>query len=459
MANGRQRQGRAGRTKPGICYRLYSRRRESVFDPHLLPEIKRMRLEELILRIKILKLGRVESFLHQVPEPPDDLTVKISLELLRDLGALDHAECLTPLGFHLAQLPSDPRTGKLILLGAIFGCLEPLLSIAAFLNFKDPFVMPLNQEDRFRKRKKILAENLFSDHLLIAKIMHQFRAAQKESFIAAKDYCHENFLSTSTMVMLSNMMDQFCRDLYERQFVCSSSVSDPSSNINSNNNHLVIGVLCAGLYPNIAEVSIVRRSKRNSPSSVSFKVRTAEDGEVLIHPRSVNYDAQFTKSAWLCYFGKVKSTSIYLHDCSVVSPFAVSFFGGEQLLKRKDGKFYLKCDALTRERIQTLRVCWENYLCYRVSHPGPTDWSTESPDSALLQAIILFTTGTVPFGEKVILSTNASKASFSLCDSKHLVDTEHSFRSLSLCTSSDCANYDLQYNSVNEESEEERDDS
>ena len=189
LANGLQRQGRAGRTKPGICYRLYSRRRESAFEPHLLPEIKRMRLEELILRIKILKLGSVETFLCHVPEPPDNLTVKISLELLNDLGALDHAECLTPLGFHLAQLPTDPRTGKLILLGAIFGCLEPVLSIAASLNFKDPFFIPLNQEDRLRKKKKSLAENIPSDHLLIAKVMRQFRAAQKESYVAAKDYC------------------------------------------------------------------------------------------------------------------------------------------------------------------------------------------------------------------------------------------------------------------------------
>ena len=94
------------------------------------------------------------AFLRKVPEPPDDYTVKVSLELLRELDALDEAECLTPLGFHLAQLPTDPRTGKLVLLGAIFGCLEPLLSIAAALNFKDPFVMPLHQEENFRKRRR-----------------------------------------------------------------------------------------------------------------------------------------------------------------------------------------------------------------------------------------------------------------------------------------------------------------
>ena len=108
-------------------------------------------------------------FLQHVPEVPDPKIVQVSLELLRSLGALDQEERLTPLGFHLAQLPVDPRTGKLILMGAIFGCLEPILSIAAALSFKDPFVIPLNKEDLVRQTKKKLANESRSDHLLIAR--------------------------------------------------------------------------------------------------------------------------------------------------------------------------------------------------------------------------------------------------------------------------------------------------
>jgi ATP-dependent RNA helicase DHX36 len=58
-------------------------------------------------------------------------------------NALDKDENLLPLGRHLAQIPLDPHTGKMILFGAIFGCLDPILSIAACLSFKDPFVTPL----------------------------------------------------------------------------------------------------------------------------------------------------------------------------------------------------------------------------------------------------------------------------------------------------------------------------
>jgi hypothetical protein len=263
--------------------------------------------------------------------------------------------------------------------------------------------VPLHQEENYRKRKKVLGDKLFSDHLLIAKVMRQFRAAQNEGYATAKAYCIENFLSTSTMSMLSNMMDQFCRDLHERQFVTSVSLSDPAANVNSKNDCLVLAVLCAGLFPNVANVAVPSRNlpKRNSSKSPTsaFKVMTPEDGPVLIHPRSINYNTDFAKSTWLCYYDKVKSTSVYLHDCSVVPPLAVLFFGGEQLLGKKNGKinsngFRFKWDSLALEKTQSLRLCWENYLCHRVSHPGATDWSPDSMDSALLRAIIQFTTAT-----------------------------------------------------------------
>lgn len=417
LANSHQRQGRAGRTKPGICYRLYSRGRESLFEPHPTPEIKRIRLEELILRIKILKLGQVETFLCHVPEPPDDQTVKVSLELLYDLGALDYAERLTPLGFHLGQLPTDPRTGKLILLGAIFGCLEPMLSIAAALSFRDPFVMPMNQEENYRKTRKMLDNGLFSDHLLIVKVIRQFRAAERKGgYTCAKNYCQNHFLSTSTMTMISNMVDQLCRELNQCNFIGTACASNPADNVNSNNNDLILSVLCAGLLPNIAEVTIAHsKLPKRSPAkkSTSYQVKTAEDGNVFIHPRSVNYDAQFTQSTWLCYHSKVKTSSIFLHDCSVVPPLAVLFFGGEHLQRKLDNKcktrLRFKCDSSTLETTQTLNTCWENYLCKRVSNPGPTDWSSGSSDSSLLRAIIEFTTASVSFDGKARRSTKSWK--------------------------------------------------
>ena len=390
LANGRQRQGRAGRTQPGICYRLYSRGREALFDDQPTPEMRRMRLEELILRVKILKLGRVDVFLRHVPEPPDERTVSVSLQLLRTLGALDESECLTPLGFHLGQLPTHPRTGKLILLAAIFGCLEPVVSIAAALTFKDPFVIPLHKEELVRRCKKTLAEGSCSDHLLIARVMSQYRSAQQRGWSQARNFCYQNFLSFNTMSMLSDMADQFCRDLHERQFIINPSLTDAAANVNSGNEKLVRAVLCAGLFPNVAKV-IPSRS-RGRPA----KILTPQDGKVTIHPKSLNYEATEFSSSWLCYHTKVKTSAIFLHDCSEVSPLALMFFGARFQRSQKSGAelvdvgedIHFLCNTDTANMIENLRRHWDELLRQRVSNPGATDWSTASEHRKLLRIII-----------------------------------------------------------------------
>lgn len=391
LANGRQRQGRAGRTQPGVCYRLYSRGREASFHDQPTPEMRRMRLEELILRVKILKLGRVDVFLRHVPEPPDERTVSVSLQLLRTLGALDESEYLTPLGFHLAQLPTHPRTGKLILLAAIFGCLEPVVSIAAALTFKDPFVIPLHKEELVRRCKKTLAEGSSSDHLLIARVMSQYRSALQSGWSQAKHFCYQNFLSYNTMSMLSDMADQFCKDLHERQFITHPSLTHAAANVNSGNEKLVRAVLCAGLYPNVAKV-IPSRSTGRRPA----KILTPQDGKVTIHPKSLNYEAAEFQSSWLCYHTKVKTSAIFLHDCSEVSPLALMFFGARFRRSRKSQcemvdvgeDIHFLCDSHTADMMESLRRHWDELLRQRVSNPGATDWSTSSADCTLLKTII-----------------------------------------------------------------------
>lgn len=71
------------------------------------------------------------------------LTAVLAPQLLGCLRALDEREHLTPLGFHLARLPMDPQTGKMLLMAAIFSCLDPVLTVASCLSFKEPFVIPL----------------------------------------------------------------------------------------------------------------------------------------------------------------------------------------------------------------------------------------------------------------------------------------------------------------------------
>ncbi len=88
---------------------------------HMTPEIQRIPLHEIALSIKLLKLGHVSSFLQRAIEAPPSGSVTEALVLLRELEALDVNDELTPLGTILARLPIEPRLGRMIVLGSIFG--------------------------------------------------------------------------------------------------------------------------------------------------------------------------------------------------------------------------------------------------------------------------------------------------------------------------------------------------
>lgn len=171
-ANALQRKGRAGRVMPGVCIHLFTQHR---FKHHLLaqpvPEIHRVPLEQLLLRIKILpnfEDRSVYDVLGATIEPPNLESIDSSVGRLQDVGALDENQKLTALGLHLAALPVDVRIGKLMLFGAIFCCVDSVLTIAACLSYKTPFVSPFGKKDQAdAKRKNFATAN--SDQLTVLK--------------------------------------------------------------------------------------------------------------------------------------------------------------------------------------------------------------------------------------------------------------------------------------------------
>ncbi|XP_076772317.1 ATP-dependent RNA helicase DHX29 isoform X2 [Arvicanthis niloticus] len=126
-ASALQRQGRAGRVRDGFCFRLYTRERFEGFLDYSVPEILRVPLEELCLHIMKCDLGSPEDFLSKALDPPQLQVISNAMNLLRKIGACEPNEPkLTPLGQHLAALPVNVKIGKMLLFGAIFGCLEPV---------------------------------------------------------------------------------------------------------------------------------------------------------------------------------------------------------------------------------------------------------------------------------------------------------------------------------------------
>lgn len=142
---------------------------DDYFVEQLEPEILRTPLEHLVLSIKSLRLGYVKPFLEKAMNPPDIQSIGNAISLLEDIGALDANENLTPLGEHLAQLPVDPSVGKMIIIGAILGCLDPVLIIASSLGFRDPFVMQIENRNGISKSRGTFCGSNMSDHIAVVK--------------------------------------------------------------------------------------------------------------------------------------------------------------------------------------------------------------------------------------------------------------------------------------------------
>lgn len=107
-------------------------------------------------------------FPGEIIEPPAEESVSGAITRLFHVGALDNQEDLTPLGCHLAALPVDVRIGKLLLYGAMFNCLDSVLTIAASLSQKSPFVMPFEKKEEVKlKKKEFNISN--SDHFTILR--------------------------------------------------------------------------------------------------------------------------------------------------------------------------------------------------------------------------------------------------------------------------------------------------
>ncbi len=193
-ASAEQRRGRAGRTAPGLCLRLYSEEDFAARPPFTDPEILRTSLASAILRMKALGLGDIEGF--PFLDPPDRRQVRAAYQELREIGALDGEGGLTPLGERLAALPVEPRIGRIILAAAEEQALKEVLVIAAALSVQDPRERPMERREEADRAHARFADKR-SDFMAWLRLWDLYRAAvlSAPSRSQLRKWCKAHFLS------------------------------------------------------------------------------------------------------------------------------------------------------------------------------------------------------------------------------------------------------------------------
>ena len=207
-ASATQRAGRAGRTRPGKCFRLYTESTFETLPDATVPEIQRSNLAPVVLQLKALGIDNIVRFDFLTP-PSVELIVR-ALELLYSLGALDdYAKLSRPLGVRMAELAVEPMMAKVLLTAPAMSCLSEMLSIAAMTSLQGSAWFDDHTGKRATEtaRRKFAAEE--GDHLTLLNVYEAFVTKGRKD----PKWCKENHLNYKAMIRAVSIRAQLKRHL------------------------------------------------------------------------------------------------------------------------------------------------------------------------------------------------------------------------------------------------------
>ena len=288
QASAKQRAGRAGRTGPGKCYRLYT---ESAFKNEMLstniPEIQRTNLGNVVLQLKAMGINDLLGF--DFMDPPPVATLIGALESLFALGALDEEGLLTRLGRKMAEFPLDPSLSKMLILSVDLGCSDEILTITAMLSVENPFFRPRDKQAQ-ADMKKAKFHQVEGDHLTLLTVYKGWEAAK-----FSNPWCFENFIQARSMRRAQDVRKQLVTimDRYRLDLISAGK-----------NYKLICKAICAGFFTNAA--------KRDPQEGYRTLV---DQTPVFIHPSS----AVFQKNPeYVIYHELVLTTKEYMRNIMVI---------------------------------------------------------------------------------------------------------------------------------------------
>ncbi|RUS16526.1 P-loop containing nucleoside triphosphate hydrolase protein, partial [Endogone sp. FLAS-F59071] len=206
-ASATQRAGRAGRTGPGVCYRLYSQREFNHLNDFPTPEILRAPLEPVVMQIKALELGNPREF--DFVERPSTSAMDSSVRFLQTLGALDEPEEITSLGRVLAVLPVDAILGKMLIMSTIFDLIDPILTIAAAMSVQSPFVrLPTSANTEVAKNRRSF-DSRHGDPFTFLNLWNAWLEAKSAGKESSRSWCKRHGVEEQRLYEMAKLKKQF----------------------------------------------------------------------------------------------------------------------------------------------------------------------------------------------------------------------------------------------------------
>jgi pre-mRNA-splicing factor ATP-dependent RNA helicase DHX16 len=295
QAAANQRAGRAGRTQPGKCFRLYTAWSfQHEMEPNTVPEILRTNLGNVVLMLKSLGINDLLNF-DFMDRPPADALIR-ALEQLYALGALNDRGELTKLGRRMAEFPLEPMLSKSVIVSEAYECTSEVLSTVSMLSLgSSVFYRPKEKAVHADTARMNFARGGGGDHVALLRCYDEWAATDYSSA-----WCFENYVQVKAIRRARDIREQL-EGLCERVEI-DKTVSKPDDL------DAILKAITAGFFYNIARLS-------RTGDYQTVKKQTT----VYIHPSSVLAKEE-EPPAWVVYFELAFTTKEFMRQVAPIKP-------------------------------------------------------------------------------------------------------------------------------------------
>eukprot|EP01006_Ploeotia_vitrea_P013231 TRINITY_DN34717_c0_g1_i1.p1 TRINITY_DN34717_c0_g1~~TRINITY_DN34717_c0_g1_i1.p1 ORF type:complete len:731 (-),score=78.30 TRINITY_DN34717_c0_g1_i1:21-1892(-) len=334
QAAAKQRAGRAGRTGPGKCYRLYT---ELAYKNEMLsssvPEIQRTNLGNTVLMLKAMGIPDLITF--DFMDGPPATTLYMAMESLYSLGALDEEGMLTRLGRKMAEFPLEPPMSKMVIASVDLGCSEEILTITAMLSVQTIFYRPKEKAAQ-ADQKKAKFHQPEGDHLTYLTVYQAWQNAKLSS-----PWAYENYIQARSLRRAQDIRKQLLTIMARYKLGLQSAGKQYNK---------IRKAICSGFFFNAC-----KRDPTEGYRTLS------EQQTVYIHPSSALFNHN---PEWILYHELVMTTKEYMRNIITIEP---------KWLVEVAPQYYSKCDphklskAKRAQKIEPLYNKWADPNDWRIS--------------------------------------------------------------------------------------------